>query len=161
MTLKIRLRHSADKLLYAKHPYSNRPFGSVETISKLSSADLKAYHTSQLQGTRMLIVVVGNVTLEEIKAKIEASFGKLPKGDYKQSPPPEFTNNAKPELEIIDKVVPTNYIRGTFPAPSIGHPDYPALMVAQTILAQLFKIEVRDKRNLSYAPNIDLSTQAT
>lgn len=151
----------SDKLLYATHPYSNRPFGTIETISKLTNADLKAYHRTQLAASRMLVVVVGNISLDEIKRKIEATFGKLPRGDYKPSPPPEFKNNAQAELEIIDKTVPTNYIRGTFPAPSIGDPDYPALMVAQTILAQLFKIEVRDKRNLSYAPNIDLSTQAT
>lgn len=151
----------SDKLLYVTHPYSNRPFGTVETIGKLTAADLKAYHRTQLAASRMLVVIVGNIPLDEIKRKIEASFGKLPQGDYKPGPPPEFKNNTKAELEIIDKVVPTNYIRGTFPAPSIGDPDYPALMVAQTILAQLFKIEVRDKRNLSYAPNIDLSTQAT
>jgi zinc protease len=151
----------SNKLLYAAHPYGNRPFGTIETMSKLNSADLKAYHTSQLVASRMLVVIVGNVTLEEAKRKIEASFGKLPRGNYKPGPPPEFKNNTTAELEIIDKTVPTNYIRGTFPAPSIGDPDYPALMVVQTILAQLFKIEVRDKRNLSYAPNIDLLTQAT
>lgn len=150
----------SDKMLYASHPYSNRPFGTIETIGKLTAADLKAYHPSQLQGTRMMIVIVGNVTLEEVKRKIETSFGKLPRGEYKPGPPPEFKNATKAELEIIDKPVPTNYIRGTFPAPSIGDPDYPALMVAQTILAYLFRVEVREKRNLSYAPSIDLSAQA-
>ena len=151
----------SDKLLYAAHPYSNRPFGNIETISKLAAADLKTYHTSQLMTSRMLMVVVGNVTLEEIKRKVETSFGKLPRGDYKPSPAPSFKSNEKAELQIIDKVVPTNYIRGTFPAPSLADPDYPALMVAQNILAQLFKLEVRDKRNLSYAPNIDMLTLGT
>lgn len=151
----------SDKLLYASHPYSNRPIGTVETISKLTAADMKTFHATQLAGSRMLILIVGNVTLEEVKRKVETSFGKLPRGDYKPGPPPEFKSTDKAELEIIDKPVPTNYIRATFPAPSIGDPDYPALMVAQTILNYLFRIEVREKRNLSYAPSIDLSTQAT
>jgi len=150
----------SDKLLYTAHPYSNRPFGSVETINKLTSADLKAYHPSQLMASRMLVVIVGNVTLEEAKRKVEMSFGKLSRGDYKPGPPPGFKSNETAELQVIDKVVPTNYIRGTFPAPSIGDPDYPALMVIKEILMGLFKLEVRDKRNLSYAPGIELSTQA-
>ncbi|HEX4945119.1 MAG TPA: pitrilysin family protein [Blastocatellia bacterium] len=151
----------SDRLLYTAHPYSNRPFGTIENISKLTAADLKAYHATQLTTSRMLVVVVGNVALEELKRKVEASFGKLPRGEYKPGPAPGFKNIEKPEFQVIDKAVPTNYIHGTFPAPSIGDPDYPALMVIKEILQGLFKIEVRDKRNLSYAPGIDLSSQAT
>ena len=151
----------SDKLLYTTHPYNNRPFGTIETINKLTSAGLKAYHTKQLMTSRMLIVIVGNITLDEAKRKVEASFGKLPLGAYKAEAALNFKVADKAELQIIDKVVPTNYIRGTFPAPSIGDPDYPALMVIKEILLGLFKTEVRDKRNLSYAPEIGLSTKAT
>ncbi len=150
----------SNRLLYTAHPYNNRPFGTIETINKFTAADLKAYHPTQLMTSRMLLVIVGNVTLEEIKRKVEASFGKLPRGDYKPVQPPSFQNTEKAELQVIDKAVPTNYIRGTFPAPSIGDPDYPAVMVVQEILKVLFHREVRDKRNLSYAPGFDLSTQA-
>ena len=151
----------SDKLLYTAHPYSNRPFGTIETINKLTAMNLKTYHATQLNAARMLVVIVGNISLAEAKRKIELSFGKLPRGMYKPSLAPSFKSNATAELQVIDKAVPTNYIRGTFPAPSIGDPDYPALMVIKEILQGLFKIEVRDKRNLSYAPGIDLSTQAT
>jgi zinc protease len=151
----------SNKLLYTAHPYSNRPFGNIETISRLTAANLKAYHATQLQTSRMLVVIVGNVTLEEVKRKVAASFGKLPRGAYKPGVAPAFKPGEKAELQIIDKPVPTNYIRGTFPAPSIGDPDYPALMVIKEILKGLFKLEVRDKRNLSYAPEFDLSSQAT
>ena len=151
----------SDRMLYTAHPYSNRPYGTPETIARLTAADLKAHHLAQLLTSRMLVVIVGNLPLEEVKRKAEASFGKLPRGDYKAKAGPAFTNNEKPELQVIDKVVPTNYIRGTFPAPAIGDPDYPALMVIKEILMGLFKIEVRDKRNLSYAPGIDLSSMVT
>jgi zinc protease len=151
----------SDRLLYSAHPYSNRPFGTIETMNGLTAANLKAYHAAQLNAARMLVVIVGNVSLAEVKRKVELSFGKLPRGTYKPSPAPSFKNTTAAEFQIIDKAVPTNYIRGTFPAPSIGDPDYPAAMVIKEILQGLFKIEVRDKRNLSYAPGIDLSTQAT
>lgn len=151
----------SNQLLYASHPYKNRPFGTLATVSRLTSADLKAYHAAQLATSRMLVVIVGNLTVEEVKRKIEASFGKLPKGDYKPDAPPVFKNIDKPEFQITERNVPTNYIRGTFAAPSIGDPDYPAMMVTQNILGQYFYFEVRVRRNLSYAPNIDLLTQGT
>ncbi len=151
----------SDQMLYASHPYHNRPFGTLGTIGKLASADLKAYHATQLMTSRMLVIIVGNISEEEVKRRIEESFGKLPKGDYKLSPPPTFEGADQAKFQLIDRTVPTNYIRATFAAPSIGHPDYPAMMVAQSILNQQFYYEVRVKRNLSYAPNIDLLTQST
>ena len=151
----------SDQMLYASHPYRNRPFGTIATISKLTAAELKAYHATQLMTSRMLVVVVGNVTVEEVKRKVEASFGKLPKGDYKPEPPPVFKDVDKPNLKIVERSVPTNYIRATFASPAIGDPDYAAMMVAQSILNQQFYYEVRVRRNLSYAPNIDLLTQGT
>ena len=151
----------SDQMLYASHPYKNRPFGTLATIGKLASADLKAYHATQLMTSRMLVIIVGNIPEEEVKRRIEESFGKLPKGDYKPEPAPTFTGTDQPKFQLIDRGVPTNYIRATFAAPSIGSPDYAAMMVAQSILNQQFYYEVRVKRNLSYAPNIDLLTQAT
>ena len=151
----------SDQMLYASHPYKNRPFGTLETIGKLNGADLKAYHATQLMTSRMLVIIVGNISEEDVKRRIEESFGKLPKGDYKPAPSPSFNGADQPKFQLIDRTVPTNYIRATFAAPSIGSPDYPAMMVAQSILNQQFYYEVRVRRNLSYAPNIDLLTQSS
>jgi zinc protease len=149
----------SEKLLYAAHPYSNRPFGTIESVGRLTAADLKAYHAAHLMASRLLVVVVGNVTQDEVRRKVEAAFGKLPKGDYKPEPPPAFKPVETPEFKLIERGVPTYYIRGVFAAPSIGDPDYAALMVATNIIYQQFFQEVRVKRNLSYAPNIELLTQ--
>ncbi len=149
----------SNRLLYASHPYINRPFGTVESVSHLTAADLKAYHATQLMTSRMLIVVVGNLTLESLKRKVTLSFGKLPRGDYQVEPAPSFRDSSTPQFEIIQRLVPTNYIRGVFAAPSIGHPDYAAMTVAVNILAQQFYEEVRVRRNLSYAPNAELLSQ--
>src|SRR5262249_23279079 len=78
----------SNKLLYASHPYFNPPDGTLESISRLTREDLRAHHASILQGSRMLVVVVGNVPLEDVRRKVEASFGKLAKGDYRAEAPP-------------------------------------------------------------------------
>src|SRR5262245_18291463 len=54
-----------NKLLYDSHPYFNSPVGTVESISALTAADVKAHHAKLLQTSRMLVVVVGAVSADE------------------------------------------------------------------------------------------------
>ena len=50
--------------------------------------------------------------------------------------------------------MPTNYIIGSFVAPSIRDPDYYAMSMGISLLQQRVFEEVRTKRNLSYAPAV-------
>ncbi|MCG3162572.1 MAG: putative zinc protease [Acidobacteria bacterium] len=146
----------SNKLLYASHPYINSPDGTVESVGSLTVADLKAHHGKLLQTSRMLVAVVGNVALDEVKNKVEASFGKLPRGDYKPEAPPNFTKASTTDFQVVERPVATNYIRGTFAAPPLDSPDYAAFSIAVNILQQLFFQEVRVKRNLTYGADATL-----
>ncbi len=146
----------SNRLLYTSHPYINSPDGTVESMTALTAADLKTHHAKLLMSSRMLVAVVGNVTLDEIKGKVNAAFGKLPRGDYQSVALPKFAKAANPEFEIVEKGVATNYIRATFAAPPLDHPDYPAFYTAINILGQLFFQEVRVKRNLTYTADANL-----
>src|SRR5262245_62035396 len=146
----------SNKLLYASHPYFNPPDGTVESVSSLTAADLKAHHARLLQTSRMLVVVVGNVTPEEVKGKVEASFGKLPRGDYKAEAMPVFAKASTIDFQVIDRPVATNYVRGTFAAPPLESADYAAFSITINILQQLFFQEVRVKRNLTYGADATL-----
>ncbi len=147
----------SDKLLFRAHPYINRPSGTLESIGALTANDLKAYHAKLLETSRMLVVFVGDVPLADIKNKVETSFGKLAKGNFQPAPLPVFKSAATPEFQLINRAsVQTNYIRATFAAPALDHPDYPAASVAIDILQQLFFQEVRVRRNLSYGADANL-----
>ncbi len=146
----------SNKLLDSAHPYFNSPDGTVESVSSLTVADLKTHHAKILGTGRMLVVVVGSITLPEIKQKVEASFGKIPKGDFKNEMVPDFAKASAPEFELVNRPVATNYVRGTFAAPPLDSPDYPAFSVAVDILGQLFFQEVRVRRNLSYGADATL-----
>jgi zinc protease len=104
-------------------------------------------------------VAVGHIALEDLKRKTEASFGRLPEGDYQIEAPPAFANAATTEFQLTDRPLPTSYIRGTFAAPPLDHPDYPATAIMMNILQQLFFQEVRVKRNLSYGADATLLSQ--
>jgi predicted Zn-dependent peptidase len=140
----------SNKLLYASHPYVNPPDGTVESVSSLTPADFKAHHAKLLQTSRMLVVAVGAVALDDLKRKVETSFGKLARGDYRADAPPVFAKASTIEFQVVERPVATNYIRGAFAAPPLEHPDYPAFSLAINILQQLFFQEVRVKRNLTY-----------
>jgi len=102
------------------------------------------------------VVVVGNVSTDEVKSKVEASFGKLPRGDYKPEAPPSFAKASTTDFQIVERPVATNYIRGAFAAPPLESPDYAPFSIAVNILQQLFFQEVRVKRNLTYGADATL-----
>jgi zinc protease len=148
-----------DKIIYAGHPYATEPNGTIETVSNLKIEDLRAYHKNLLQTSRLLLVIVGDLEPETVRKQVTASFGKLPRGDYKEQPTPKISF-AQPTLDVTTRAIPTNYVKGVFSAPSISDPDYHAMRVAMTILQSRVYNEVRTKRNLSYAPNAEMGDNA-
>jgi predicted Zn-dependent peptidase len=153
------LQRLQEKVAYAGHPYLNRPEGTAESISRLTADDLRAYHQRTMQTSQLLLVIVGDLDATMLKARITATFGKLPRGTYKPPTTPALTFNAS-TVDITSRELPTNYIQGLFSAPSITSPDIYPMYVASSLLRDRVFEEVRVKRNLSYAPDAFLRTQA-
>jgi zinc protease len=146
------VRLISNRLLFKDHPYYNKPEGTVESVSELTPDDLKSYHDENMVGAKLLMVVVGDISLKELKGKITKGLGNLKRGYYREVAVPEFPAVDAPELDIVQRDLPTNYIRGLFAVPNLANPDYPAMYVAISILRNRLFEEVRTKRNLSYAP---------
>lgn len=153
------LQELVNKTINAGTPYANDPDGSIENITRFSAADLRAYHQKLLQTSRLLLVIVGDLDAADLKQRIADSFGKLPRGDYKETASSGF-DFSKATLDVTSRSLPTNYIQGVFAAPSLKDPDFYAMRVATTLLRDRVFEEVRVKRNLSYAPNADMGTLA-
>ena len=149
-----------DRVIYAKHPYANEVRGTIETISRFTAADLRAYHQKSLQTSQLLLVIVGDLDAKDLQKRIADSFGKLPRGDYKAPPLPTISF-VEPTLDVTSRTLPTNYIQGVFNAPSLNNPDYYAMRVGTALLRDRVFEEVRVKRNLSYAPSADLGSFAS
>jgi zinc protease len=148
-----------EKIVYAGHPYSNDPSGTIETISSFKLEDLRAYHQKVMTTSQLLLVVVGDVDPAVLRQRVANSLGKLPRGSYKETTLPPLTFD-KPALEIQSRAVETNYIKGVFAAPSLDSPDYYAMRVAMTLLQSKVIQEVRNARQLSYAPNAEMEDDA-
>ena len=153
------LQRLQDKIAYAGHPYLNSTSGTPETVAKLTPEDLRAYHTKLMETSRLLLVIVGDLNANEVRSLIESSLGKLPPGNYKPAPVPQLAFD-KSSVEVTPRDLKTNYIQGLFTAPSLTSPDIYAMRVASSVLRDRVFEEVRVKRNLSYAPDAFLRTQA-
>ncbi len=153
------LQRLQERVAYVGHPYLNRPEGTAENIGRLTADDLRAYHQKIMQTSRLLLVVVGDLDAVQLKTRIANSFGKLPRGDYKQQLPPPLSFSSS-TVDVTTRALPTNYIQGMFTAPAITSPDIYPMRVASSLLRDRVFEEVRVKRNLSYAPDAFLRNQS-
>jgi predicted Zn-dependent peptidase len=154
------LQTNVDRVIYAGHPYANDVEGTAATIGKLTPDDLRAYHKRIMETSRLLLVFVGDVDPAQLRGQIAATFGKLPRGSYKPTTarPLSF---AGPSVELVTRPnLPTNYVEGTFVAPSVNSRDYGAMRIAVAILQSLVYQEVRVRRQLSYAPGAEMDDLA-
>jgi zinc protease len=145
------LQKEVNHEFYVDHPYSIEVSGTEETLSSFTTDDLKAYHSGMLETSRMLLVVVGNTTLGELKSLVTDSFGSIAKGNYVTKMPPEV-EISEPSLKVVYRELPTNYIQGTYSAPERGTDEGYTMLITSSILRDRLFEEVRTKRSLSYAP---------
>jgi zinc protease len=153
------LQKLQERVAYAGHPYLNNTSGTPETVAKLMPEDLSKYHARLMETSRLLLVIVGDLNPAEVKALVTQSFGKLPRGTYKAETIPQLAFD-KSSVEVTPRELPTNYVQGLFTAPSLTSPDIYAMRIASSLLRDRVFEEVRVKRNLSYAPDAFLRTQA-
>ncbi len=146
------IRAIAEEQFYRGHPYQFNPAGVGESISKITMKQMNSYLKKSLKKSKLLLLVVGNVDIENLREKVAKSFGKLSRGKY-QPTFPAMVEHTTPDLKIEERDLPTNYILGLFSAPSEKDPDYYPMTMAINILKWRLYEEIRTKRNLSYAPD--------
>jgi len=152
------LQRLQDTVAYAGHPYVNSN-GTPAVISKLTPDHLRRYHDKMMETSRLLLVIVGDLNIADIRDLVAGTVGKLPRGTYKADPIPSLTFD-RSSVSVTPRDLPTNYIQGLFTAPSLTSPDIYPMRVASSLLRDRVFEEVRVKRNLSYAPDAFLRTQA-
>jgi zinc protease len=153
------LQRLQERVAYAGHPYLNNVNGTPQTVAKLIPEDLRQYHAKLMETSRLLLVIVGDLNLNDVRGLVTASFGKLPKGSYAAKPVPQLAFD-KSTVDVTPRELKTNYVQGLFVAPTLTSPDIYAMRIASSILRDRVFEEVRVKQNLSYAPDAFLRTQA-
>jgi predicted Zn-dependent peptidase len=165
--------YSIDKLAkqtaFAGKNYAKAPEGTEATVSGLTADETKAYYTSILLRSRLLIVVVGELDRPMLEAQIKAMLDGIPEGKSFTAQRESYTPGHS-SFKAEKKDLATNYIQGVTGAPLPGTKDFNAFTLAARIFYDRQFLEVRTNNGLSYAPytvfdgglspsfNIDVST---
>jgi zinc protease len=144
------LDYLADSIAWAGHPYALSDIGTVSSIDRISAAQLRTYAREQFVTSRMLLVVVGNVSREKVETLVRTTIGRLAAGSYKWTMPDTLATLPS-DVVIASRMLPTNYIQGYAAGPSANSSDAPALRVAAAVLSGRLFTEIRSRRNLTYA----------
>ena len=96
------------------------------TAESCAHVDLAAWHARRLTKENLLFVVVGNVGRADLEANITAEFGALPTAGG-MAPETIDAEPGGPDVNVVERELPTNYIRGQFVTPPPGDPDYAPL----------------------------------
>ncbi len=136
-----------NEIFFKNHPYANQPKGTLESVKKLTREKVVAHHTKVFQSGQLLLVVVGDVNL----SLVENAFGDIQTGSYTRPSRKAYEPVSEVEINISPRQIPTAYVLGKFPAPSIADEDYAALQVGLDMLSDNLWDSVRTKAALSYA----------
>lgn len=134
-----------------QHPFRLLPEDGVKQTQELNASDLKNYHQSLLDSSKMFITYAGPKLTNAMRSKIENKFKKIPnrKTPDKIVVAPAYDPTKKTAFE--HRKIPTAYIRLKFNAPSITAKDAAAADIMFEILSERLQEEIRTKRSLSYA----------
>jgi predicted Zn-dependent peptidase len=132
-----------------------RDYSTVESISKLTPADVRSFYRNYYKMGSAIIAVTGDVDADQIKAKLEKEFAGLKGAVPPQPAPPAPTVAPGIHLKVIDRdVTQANLILGSGGI-ARSNPDFYRLEVMDYILggggfaSRLIKT-VRSKAGLAY-----------
>lgn len=145
----------SEELFYAGHAYRLNPTGVESSVSAITIGQMMQYLRDNLITSKLLLVVVGNVSKEAVQKKVESTFGRLPHGEYKAVFPKPVVHSSSC-LKIIEQQLPTNHIRGSFAMPGPCDSEYPITLVLMNILRTRILEELMTKLKLSYMPTARL-----
>lgn len=146
-------RNAARKNLFGTHPYALRSLGSPESLAKISSKDLQAFHDKYAVGKNGVIAVFGDVKAEEVLKLVEKDFGSLPAGELALSSPQKPAPLAAPVQTTEERDKQQAIVMIGYPGLDILSPDRAALELideASNDLGSRFFDRIREKMGLAY-----------
>ena len=143
------------------HPYGRPEKGDVDSVSRLEAPSLKALSRDLLARAGLKLVVVGDITADELARRLDQIFGALPQGLPRAQPGEPLPIQGLGQTHVIDLDVPQTVLRFVGPGLMRHDPDFIAGSVLNHILggsaftSRLF-MEVREKRGLAYGVSSSL-----
>lgn len=148
--------------LAPSHPYSR--YATPATVATITKDDIVALKNSLMTKDRLLVVVVGDITAEELKPKLDEVFGGLP-ATSTLSDVADVAAASPPAAPIVKPLpIPQTLIMFSGPGLKRSDPDFYAAYVLNYILggggfSSRLTDDIREQRGLTYGIGTGLSLQ--
>lgn len=142
------------KMVYPHHPYGRPVGGTLESLPRITIADLKAFAAKRLGRDRLTIGVVGDITADELAGRLDRIFGGLP-AKAELPPVPEAVAKNAGMVKVVKKSIPQSIVLFGHQGIKRDDPDWYTAYVMNSILggsgfSSRLTEEVREKRGLAY-----------
>lgn len=148
-------QESFSAALYPQSPYGRPAEGTEGSVRSLDRAGLVDFYQRYYRPDRAILVVVGDISHQEIVEKLGKSFRGWEKGGSGPEAPPPSTPGPTNLIRINKSLTQANIIMGHAGIPR-NHPDYYAVHVMNYILggggfSSRLTDSVRNERGLAYS----------
>ncbi len=124
-------------LTYQKHPYRWATIGKeISHIEDATLDDVKDFFSKFYVPNNAILVVAGDVSLEETRRFTEKWFGPIPRGTTLNRKLPTETKKKKKRNLSIEATVPVNSLYSVYHMPDRLSPDYYAIDFLSDILGR-------------------------
>ncbi|MFU8812782.1 MAG: M16 family metallopeptidase [Balneolaceae bacterium] len=143
------------RLIYGEESVYGR-LTEYATIDNITREDMIDFHNRSFVGSNMMVGVVGDFTVAEIRPVLERAFGQIEAGEPIELDLPEVNYEFQSGINFIDKQdVNQSYVLLGHVGGLRDNPDYAKLQVMNQLLSggfssRLFQ-EVRTRQGLAYA----------
>ncbi|MFA3783986.1 M16 family metallopeptidase [Melioribacteraceae bacterium 4301-Me] len=159
------LQEQVFKHAYKVHPYRWTPIGSAQYIDKATLDEFIDFYKHYYVPQNAVLSISGDINIEQAKKEIEKYFADIPRGKYEIKQP----QIVEPPLngEVRDTVydnIQLPLVLFAYRIPAQGTPDYYALDMLNTILAQgqssrLYKSLVDKQQKAVYAGSLNFALE--
>ncbi|MGV1100503.1 M16 family metallopeptidase [Thiovibrio sp. JS02] len=139
---------------YTTHPYRLPISGTDASVSAISRDDILAYLKKHYHPDNFTVVVVGDVRVQQVMAKVNELLAGLARSDYQQPAIPREPAQQQTRLFALTDDINQTHLALAFPGSAFKNPDTAALDVMTHILAhgetsRLYS-QLRNKKGLVY-----------
>jgi zinc protease len=145
-----------NRTLYGdQHPYGIPSVGTETTLRAMTRDDCAQFHATWFKPNYAALIVVGDVTLKEMRQKLGAAFGSWKSGKGSAPALTAIKQVAGREIVLVDKpgAAQTEIRIGRIGVPRTT-PDYYALVVMNTVLGGAFSsrlnLNLREEHGYTY-----------
>lgn len=144
------------KLIYGSgHPYGNDVSGTEQSLASMTREEVVEFYETYYRPNNAVLVVVGDVTMEDLLAKLEPRMGSWMAREVPTTAFPPTPSMDQRKVYLIDKPgAPQSEVRIGYPAAARNTPDFFPLTLANRVLGGQFasrlNLNIREKRGFSY-----------